>query len=239
MALQVIGSGFGRTGTLSMKAALEQLGFGPCYHMEEVFKRPAHIREWGRFRPSGSPDLDLLFGRFGSAVDFPASLVYRELADRFPDAKVVHTVRDADRWYDSTAETIYQARRVVRQAPLRFVPLVRDLYQMLDATIWDGLFDGRFEDRAHAIGVYEQWTSDVVENIPAERLLVFDVAEGWGPLCAFLGVPEPGGPFPRVNDKVAFQRRLRAMSFASRGIPAMAGAGVLAALITRWRSDRP
>jgi hypothetical protein len=239
--LRVIGSGFGRTGTTSMKAALELLGFGRCYHMQEVFKRPSHARSWGRWRPGTPQDVDRLFAGFGAAVDFPASLIYPQLLHRFPDAKVVHTVRDADRWYDSTAETIYRARDVFRSAPLRFLPPVRDLYEMLDAVVWDGLFDGRFEDRHHAIGVYEQWIVDVRRTVPADRLLVFDVADGWGPLCDFLGVPVPHRPFPRVNDKDVFQRRLAAIRLASRALPAAAAAGL--ALAARQadtaRSSRP
>lgn len=235
--MRVIGSGFGRTGTTSMKAALEALGFGPCYHMQEVFKRPSHARAWGRWRPGTAPDLDRLFAKFGAAVDFPASLVYDELLDRHPDAKVVHTVRDPDRWYDSTAETIYRARDVFRSAPLRYVPQIRDLYEMLDIVIWDGLFDGRFQDRDHAIGVYEHWTQRVLATVPADRLLIFDVADGWEPLCEFLAVPVPDRPFPRVNDKVVFQQRLRAIRIASQAVPAAAGLGLIAGALTRiaWR----
>lgn len=226
--MQVIGSGFGRTGTLSMKAALEQLGFGPCYHMEEVFRRPAHVRAWGAARPGQPPDFDLVFDGFESAVDFPASLYYRELLERFPDAKVVHTVRDPDRWYDSTNATIYPARTMFPAPIRRGVPLVRDLVGMLDAVIWDGLFDGRFEDRAHAIGVFEQWTEDVVAHVPADQLLVFEPAQGWEPLCGFLDVPVPATPFPRVNDSAAFTRRTNVVRYGSRALLGGIGAaGVL------------
>lgn len=227
--MRVIGSGFGRTGTTSMKAALELLGFGRCYHMQELFKRPSHARAWGQWRPGTEPDLDRLFRDFGATVDFPASLIYDQLLDRFPHAKVVHTVRDPDRWYDSTAETIYRAREVFRSSPLRYVPQIRDLYEMLDVVIWDGLFDGRFEDRDHAIHVYERWTERVIATVPSNRLLVFDVAQGWEPLCEFLEGPVPDQPFPRVNDKAVFQRRLRAIRMASRVVPAAAGIGALAA----------
>ena len=226
-SVRVIGSGFGRTGTSSLKKALELLGFGPCYHMQEVFRRPSHARAWGQWRPGASPDVDRLFAKFGAAVDFPAALVYEQLLDRFPDAKVVHTVRDPDRWYDSTADTIYRAREVFRSAPLRFVSQIRDLYEMLDVVIWDGLFHGRFEDRRHAIGVYEEWTRQVVATVPPDRLLVFDVADGWEPLCDFLDVPVPDRPFPRINDKAIFQRRLRAIRFASRAVPPAAAIGLL------------
>ena len=235
--MRVIGSGFGRTGTTSMKAALELLGFGRCYHMQEVFKRPSHARAWGQWRPGHRPDLDRLFANFGAAVDFPAALVYDHLLERFPDAKVVHTVRDPDRWYESTAETIYRARDVFRSAPLRYVPQIRDLYQMLDVVIWDGLFDGRFEDRDHAIDVYEQWTNHVTSTVPADRLLIFDVADGWEPLCRFLEVPVPGCSFPRVNDKEIFQRRLRAIRLASRTVPVAVAFG-LAAGTQRIRTEQ-
>ncbi len=224
--MRVIGSGFGRTGTTSLKVALQRLGFGACYHMQEVFQRPSHIRAWGRWRPGDAVAFDRLFARFGSAVDFPACLVYEELLERFPDAKVVHTVRDADAWYDSTAATIYRARQVFRGVPLRFVPLLRDLYEMLDVVIWDGVFDGTFEDRVHAIEVYEQWTAQVIDTVPPDRLLVFDVADGWEPLCDFLDVPVPERPFPRVNDKKVFQRRLQAIDIASKLVPAAVALGL-------------
>ncbi len=231
--LGVIGSGFGRTGTTSLKVALEQLGFGRCYHMQEVLQRPSHMRAWGRWQPGVTPDPIELFDRFGATVDFPACLLYESLLDHFPEAKVVHTVRDPDRWYDSTVATIYQARRVLGGVPYRWLPPIRDLYEMLDHVIWDGVFDGRFEDRAHAIAVYERWTEQVVATVPAERLLVFDVAEGWEPLCAFLDVSVPDRPFPRVNDKVVFRRRLRVIRAGSWALPAAATGGI--ALLARRR----
>ncbi len=227
--MRVIGSGFGRTGTLSMKAALEELGYGPCYHMEEIMRRPAHVDAW-HDAASGRPvDWPRLFAGYDSAVDFPASVLYRELLEVFPDAKVVHTVRDADRWYDSTFETIYQGRTLVPRWLLRLLPPLRRWSEMVDLLVWDRLFDGRFEDRAHAIEVYENWTAEVIASVPADRLLVFDVAEGWEPLCDFLEVLQPGAPFPRVNDRASMLRRFRLVRIATRSLPFL-GVGLAAGL---------
>ena len=223
--MQVIGSGFGRTGTLSMKQALEELGFGPCYHMDEVFKRPSHARSWERVARGQLVDWEALFAGFGSAVDFPASVVWEELLDTFPDAKVIHTVRDPDRWYDSTVETIGRSYEFLPRW-LGYVPPVARLFETPKVFVWERLFDGRLDDRAHAIAVYEAWTRRVVEVVPPEQLLVFDVAEGWEPLCRFLDVPVPDRPFPRVNDRRTMLRRLRALQAAGWVVPGAAAASV-------------
>lgn len=228
--MQVIGSGFGRTGTLSMKRALEELGFGPCYHMEEVLRSPARVAQWHTYATGGGADWHEVFSGFGSAVDFPASVVYRELMEAFPDAKVVHTVRDSDRWYASTHETIYQARSLTPRWLRWLVPVVGRSSRMIDLLVWDGLFGGRFEDRDRAIEVFEEWTAEVIATVPPERLLVFDVREGWGPLCEFLGVLEPLGPFPRVNDRESMLRRFRGLRVAVRAAPVL-GAAVMLGMV--------
>ena len=235
--MRVIGSGFGRTGTRSMKAALEELGYGPCYHMDDVLRRPAHVAVWHDAAAGRAVDWDQLFAGYDAAVDFPASVVYRELLDVFPDARVVHTVRPADEWYRSTAATIYRGRTLVPRWLLRFVPPLRRWHEMVDAFVWDGLFSGRFEDREHAIEVSERWTAEVVATVPADRLLVFDVAEGWAPLCDFLEVLQPGAPFPRVNDRASMVRRLRVVRVASRLLP-FVGMGVAAGLYALARRVR-
>lgn len=230
--MRVIGSGFGRTGTLSTKHALEELGFAPCYHMEEVFRNPlTHVPVWADHLAGRPVDWARHFSPYEAAVDFPASIVYRDLMDVFPEAKVLHTVRDPDRWYDSTRETIYLARDLWPGWMRAAVPPVRDLSRVIDGMIWDGLFEGRFEDRAWAIDRYEQWTDEVIATVPADRLLVFDVREGWGPLCEFLGVLEPAGPFPNVNDRDTMLRRFRRVRVVSRAAPFVGGAvGAVGAL---------
>ena len=234
--MRVIGSGFGRTGTLSMKYALEELGFGPCYHMEEVMRHGSHVDVWHGVGLGMAADWHRLFADFDAAVDFPASVVYRELMDAFPDAKVVHTVRDPDRWYESTRETIYEARNLFPGWLRRLVPRVGRFDEMIDLMVRDGIFDGRFEDREFAIGRYREWTDEVIATVPAERLLVFDVREGWDPLCGFLGVLRPDREFPNVNDRESMQRRFRLARLAGRAVPVVGAGSVVAAIaLTRWR----
>src|SRR5947209_9149910 len=154
--MQVIGAGFGRTGTLSLKHALEDLGFGPTYHMEEVIRRPSHVDGWLRYARTGVVDWDELFSGFGSGVDFPVSCVWEELASHYPDAKVVLSVRDPQQWWASTESTIYGFRTVFPGWLRRLVPMTRHWVEMVDRLVWDGLFDGRFADRDHAVAAFER-----------------------------------------------------------------------------------
>ncbi|TDD93308.1 sulfotransferase family protein [Actinomadura rubrisoli] len=216
--MKVIGAGFGRTGTASLREALDMLGLGPCYHMRTVIAEPFRVRQWRDIGQGLDADWDAVFAGFPSAVDWPAAAYWRELADRYPAAKVVLTVRDPERWYDSVTSTIFASamaergplparRRVIRWLVARRVPDFALFPQMMRATVVDRLFDGRIDDRAHALKVFERHVAEVKAVVPPERLLVFDVREGWEPLCAFLGVPVPDEPFPRVNEREAFQRK--------------------------------
>ncbi|MBK7406513.1 MAG: sulfotransferase family protein [Phycisphaerales bacterium] len=190
MTLQIIGAGFGRTGTASLKLALEQIGFGPCYHMSEVVQDPARIDHWLR-AAEGRPDWGSIFRGYRATVDFPSCTYYRELAAAYPDAKVILTSRDPGRWFDSVHATIMSPMLTKHIAGSPFGELNR-------RNIWR-LFDERLDDREHMIACFERHVAEVRAAIPAERLLVYEVREGWGPLCRFLGVAEPGGPFPHVN----------------------------------------
>lgn len=180
--MQIIGSGFGRTGTLSLKKALETLGLGPCYHMEEVLKRPEHIHSWYNIAHNKPVDWHNLFQDFQSTVDFPASTVYKELMGAFPEAKVVHTIRDPERWYDSTYETIYQAERLFPYWTQKSIKPIGRFVDMQNRIIWHNLFEGSFENRQRAIEIFQQYTEDVKRTVPADRLLIFHVKEGWEPL---------------------------------------------------------
>lgn len=200
MALEVVGAGLGRTGTLSLKMALERLGFGPCYHMKEVFEHSHHVAEWDR-AAAGAPDWDAILGDYRSAVDFPVAAFWSELAAHYPDAKVVLTVRDADRWFQSCTQTIFPP--LLQELPERMA----DWQAMVRRTILDRTFEsGDLSDRDHAVGCFHRHNEAVRQGLPADRLLVFDVAEGWGSLCDFLGVAVPDEPFPRVNSTEEFRR---------------------------------
>lgn len=233
--LLVVGAGFGRTGTLSLKRALDRLGFGPTYHMDEVLRRPSHLRAWVAYARTGAMDWDALFAGFRATVDFPACVAWRELVDLHPEAKVVHTVRDPDRWWESTRATIHEGRTMVPHWLRGLVPPLGDYVELNDRLVWRGTFGGRFLDRDHAVRVFHQHTASVVAGLDPERLLVFEVADGWEPLCAFLGVPVPDEPFPHVNDAAWMRRRITAVRVATRALPAVA---VAAALISRRGGGR-
>jgi hypothetical protein len=207
MSLKVVGAGFGRTGTLSLKVALERIGFGPCYHMVEVFPRPEHVAMWHRLAFEQSMDWDEIFRGFHATVDWPAARWWREIAAHFPDAKVLLSVRDPEAWYKSVTDTIYQPMK--SPAPDGVPELVRLQSEMARKAILDETFDNRFEDKAHAIEVFQKHNQAVRDTIDPTRLLVFDVREGWGPLCRFLEVPVPDEPFPRLNDTATFQAMMR------------------------------
>ena len=234
--MRVIGAGFGRTGTLSFKRALEDLGFGPTYHMQEVMRRPSHVNRWFRYSQTGEADWDELFSDFGSGVDYPVSCVWEELASHFPHAKVVLTVRDPQQWWASTASTIYGFRTAFPAWMLRSVPFVRRWVEMVDRLVWDGLFDGRFIDRDHAVAIFERHIDHVRATCPPERLLVFDVRDGWEPLCEFLDVPVPQHSFPHVNDAKVTQRVVNTVRWGTRVVPVVAAAAAASLAVRRLRS---
>ena len=199
--LKVIGAGYGRTGTLSLKNALEHVGFRPCYHMTELFSKPGADEQWEAIARGKLVDWNTLFEGYQATVDWPACAVYKELMQAYPEAKVLLSVRDPDKWYESVYNTIYQ---VSHRGPLS------SHARMIQALIWEGTFDGRFEDKAYAITVFQRHNEEVRQLVPAEKLLVYDVKEGWEPLCAFLDVEVPvDTPFPHLNDRNEFMARVR------------------------------
>jgi len=246
--MKIIGAGFGRTGTTSLKAALEALGFGPSYRLDEVFKHPEQVAFWEAACRGERVDWEGFFAGYGLAVDWPAFSFYGELMEAFPEAPVILTVRDPGRWYESVRSTIYGIHKLsAGPAPVRlafalaglFAPAVTGIPRLADAILWDGLFDGRFEDRSYAIEMFHRHNEEVRRRVPPERLLVYDVKEGWAPLCDFLGVEVPDEPFPHLNHTREMRRRLLGLVAASAAVPILAGAGVIVALaylLRRFRS---
>lgn len=205
MSLQVIGAGFPRTGTMSTKAALEQLGLGPCYHFVTQFERPQDAKVWLAAGTGQPVDWKALFADFGSAVDWPQSAFYKQLMEVYPESKVLLNVRDPEKWYESVTQTVYPASRGGLSMPED--TMLGCAARAIDALGWQGIFDGHFEDKEHAISVFNRWNREVQEYVPAERLLVWEVKEGWEPLCRFLGLPVPETPFPRLNDSETFRQQ--------------------------------
>lgn len=205
--MDVIGVGFGRTGTLSLKTAVEQLGFGPCLHMVPLLDDPERSALLCAAADGDEASLVKAFDGYRASVDWPGTYFWRELTTRHPQAKVILTVRDPDAWYDSTERTIYAAAESRRGKPLS--PAMAECSRMLDRVVWDGTFGGRFADRAETIRRFEEHNAAVRAEIAPERLLEFQVREGWEPLCEFLGVAVPDEPFPRLNDTAAFTERAK------------------------------
>lgn len=204
--LKLINAGLGRTGTTSLKVALDRLGFGPCYHMFDIVSSEARLDQWVKIVCDGQrPDWDAVFDGYSSAVDGPCALYYRQLMAAFPEAKMILTVRDAERWYQSTYDTLYQFALRNEGTPPE---AQSQLYRMTDTMTWTGLFGGRFADKDHAIDVFSKHNQEVVHHVEPDNLLVYDVKQGWEPLCAFLGVDVPPEGFPHVNDTASMRTLL-------------------------------
>jgi hypothetical protein len=231
---------------MSLKVALETLGFGPCYHMVEVFEHPEHVGFWEAAGRGESVDWDGFFADYEATVDWPACTFYAELLERHPDAKVLLSVRDPEKWYESTRNTIYEISKITAGSRLSrvvfafidlFVPGVFGIGRMGNEIIWKGTFDGRFEDKAHAIEVFERHNREVLRHVPEGRLLVYEVKQGWGPLCEFLGVEEPTKPFPRLNDTAEMRRRIQTVRALAVAVPAaLALLALVAVVVLRRRA---
>lgn len=196
MSLNVIGAGFGRTGTASLKLALETLLSEPCYHMSEVLTRPGQVDLWLDVT-AGKPDWPAIFEGYAATVDFPACTYWRELAEFYPHAKIVLSVRDAERWYDSTQKTIFSKKMQTYQSGTKWGGMTK-------ATIDDHV-GGDLNDKDAVIAAYESHNQAVKDAFGPERLLVFEAKEGWAPLCAFLDVPVPDAPYPNINSSAEFE----------------------------------
>lgn len=199
MALKVIGSGIGRTGTMSLKTALEQLGFGPCHHMVEVLgNMPAQLPLWQN-AVAGHPDWDAIYNGYQSAVDWPTARFYRELHAAYPDAKFVLGYRSPKSWAESFSETIYLALSDISKAPEEQHDWLRMCVELIEQNGIPLGLDVEGLEKAFSAHV-----DAVKATIPPEQLLVFQAKEGWEPLCNFLDIPVPDGPFPRTNDRDEF-----------------------------------
>ena len=219
MALAVIGAGWGRTGTFSLKLALERLGFGPCYHMLEVFGRPDDIPVWERATDGEAVDWDALFDGYRSAGDWPACAFWRELAAYYPGAKVILTERDAAGWYRSAMDTILPA---VLAPPPEGNPVGAAQMRMAVRLVVERELGGRIEDREEVMRRFALHNAAVRQGLPAERLLVYRCEQGWEPLCRFLGVPMPDEPFPRTNSTDEFRQHAKELLGERAGATASA-----------------
>lgn len=192
---------------MTLKHALEILGYGPCYHMMELTNQPDKARYWLRAAKGKPVRWQEIFSNYQSVTDFPGCLFYKELLHHYPDARVILTVREANSWYNSARKTIFRSYPSFSQGlyilgNYLFSKRVRQLMQvgwLIQKTIFQQTFGMKQFNRRHAIEVFERHNEAVKNHVPAQKLLVYDVSEGWAPLCEFLKVPVPDVPFPKTN----------------------------------------
>jgi len=216
MTIEIIGAGFGRTGTHTLKLALQHLGFSKCYHMEELVMNPESLHYWEDARHGKQVNWDELFKGYRAAVDFPTNMFYTDLMQHYPDAKVILTMRDPESWYKSFGSTIIrQSKPSLKQiVSTSFkLPFNQKLRQQLKifkyaGKFLDEMFGGRFdEDKEKMINIFNSRNDHIKNTIPPEKLLIYEVKDGWAPLCNFLGRPVPDKPFPHSNTTAEFQAR--------------------------------
>ncbi|MGH6980562.1 MAG: sulfotransferase family protein [Stellaceae bacterium] len=202
MSLKVIGAGFGRTGTRSLKEALEMLGFGPCHHMVEVFMHPEQVPLWDRAALGQMQNWEEIFATYNSACDWPSCSFYKELADFYPDAKVILTLRDPKAWYKSVSSTIMPAMKKPEEGQERRLPGIFG-----PKIIGENTFGFDFGEE-NMIATYLRHNEEVKRTVPRDSLLVFEAMDGWEPLCTFIGVEVPAQPYPKMNTTEEFQARV-------------------------------
>jgi len=199
MSLKIIGAGFPRTGTTSLKMSLEMLGFDKAYHFKDLIAKPEKLKYWLSLENTGTTDYDQLFEGYQASVDFPGYPYYKLLMKQYPDAKVILTLRDFDSWYTSNLNTIWQVKPT--NACLDYM---RNTYLIKH-------FDGHFDSKEKAEQVYHAHNNEVIAHVPKEQLLVYEVKDGWEPLCSFLDCPLPDEAMPHLNKKEDFTKMLGKM----------------------------
>ncbi len=213
--LKLIGAGLPRTATLTQKTALEMLGVGPCYHMVNVLADLDQVDLWMRALQGQAP-WDEVFDGFQSTVDWPGGYFYRELMEVYPDAVVLLSVRDPQAWAKSAHDTVWSVRygeslmRLLSSAWGEVDPKWKGFLEMVDGLLWKGrgtLADIHESEAQLAAGMV-RFNEEVKRTVPAERLLVWEPADGWEPLCEALKLPVPSEPLPHVNDSEEFVDRV-------------------------------
>lgn len=211
--MKVIGVGFGRTGTMSLKYALERIGAGPCLHMIDLIRNHDLIEPWHDAVVKGHPpDWDRMLAGFDSTIDWPGCTFWRELTAAYPDVPVLLNTREFDGWYKSCQNTIYALRQAALTGQLEpgagtEDPPPPELWQIIGKLIWERDFQGRFEDVDWMRRMYAERIETIRAAIPAERLILLPLEEspGWAPICDMLGVEEPDEPFPHLHDTNEFR----------------------------------
>ncbi len=206
MALQFIGAGFGRTATNTLKLALEELGFGRCYHMFEVIEQPAHADVWLDALDGRPVNWNALFQGYQSAVDWPVAYFWKDLWKHYPQAKIILSKRDPESWFASISSTIFS---LMNSSTLRTETNRSNIAKMSRKIVLEKTFDGDINNKEHVIEIYNRHNEEVIDLVPKSQLLVFDANDGWEPLCEFVGKQPPSERLTVTNTTASFLNRLR------------------------------
>jgi hypothetical protein len=217
MSLVVVGTGLSRTGTTTLRKVIEELGLGPCYNSSELFTRPRGIEFWEGLEKKERVDFDEFFKDYNAIIGFPGYIFHRELKKQYPEAKVILSVRDPEMWYEDIASTVFESasshvNKKYAEEVRAFDPYLADCIERIHSLqlrfMEEGYFEGRFDDKQYSTQRYVQWSEEIKKIYKDDDLLVYQVTEGWGPICDFLGVPLPEGkPYPHENDPETFHNR--------------------------------
>ena len=217
MSIKVIGAGFPRTGTTTLKRSLESLGYNKTYHMKELLVNPEKLHHWEELEKTRTTDWDKLYEEYEASVDYPGYPYYKEQMEKYPDAKVILTVRPFDKWYKSVESTVWKAGpqtlpeklgmmwKMLTNPRIKKVVMVIKMFKRI---FFGNQLQGRFEDKEFAEKVWNDHIEEVKAHVPAEKLLIYDVRDGWEPLCKFLDKPVPPEPLPHLNKRENFKEML-------------------------------
>lgn len=206
--MKVIGAGLGRTGTNSLKDALNILGFGPCYHMSEIYESVDDEKLWlDVCKSDNNENFNKIFKKYNSTVDNPSTYFYKRSIKVYPEAKVILTVRDVNNWYKSAKNTIYPESKTFKAKFACIISMrFKRICELHNIVTWKGIFDDNFNDEKYSKNVFINHIEEVKNIVQKDKLLVFDVKDGQNPLCSFLNVPIPELPFPHTNNTLEFNK---------------------------------
>jgi hypothetical protein len=213
MSIKIIGAGFPRTGTNTLREALELLGLGKTYHMKQLLVHPENLHYWTTLRDTHTTDWEKLYDGYEATVDFPCYPWYKEHMKQYPDAKVILSTRPFEEWYTSFSSTIWKAQnppeeeREAMAERIASDPRLQSVMQVMGFAkqiIVEDHFQGRFLDKEFIEKIFNAHDEEVKKYVPADKLLIFDVNEGWEPLCEFFNVEVPKGSLPHTNKKEDF-----------------------------------
>lgn len=214
MAIKIIGAGFPRTGTNTLRESLQALGYAKTYHMKNLLVQPENLHYWTTLKETGTTDWDALYDGYEATVDFPCYPWYKEHMKQYPEAKVILSVRPFNKWYDSLYSTIWMAQnppeeqRAEMGKKVAADPRLQKVMKVMEfakVAMMVEHFEGRFLNKTFMEKVYNKHNEEVKNYVPAKQLLVYDVSEGWEPLCRFFGVPVPQTPLPHTNKREDFK----------------------------------